>query len=219
MKIIILTTLLLLTAVNADEIQRIESIVNDISQIKKDYKLLEKEKKRYLQDLQASQIENANLKSDLELYSNFTKKEKMYKNRIISLENQLNSLKKEIKTKELNKSENEIIVEKCLSSQSNEQINKFPKLQMKDEYKESEESDIIYFRASAFRVNKKATIYDAVDGQKIDEWEKLRSFTSNQRVENWIKITGYFVNKLWQPSENEMWIHSNDVIVRKDVEQ
>ena len=219
MKIIIFITFLLLTAVNADEIQRIESIVNDISQIKKDYKLLEKEKQTYLQDLQASQIENANLKSDLELYSNFTKKEKIYKNRIISLENQLNSLRKEVKTKELNSNEKEIVVEKCLTSQSNEQTNSFPKLQMKDEYKESEESDVIYFKASSFRVNKQATIYDAVDGQKIDEWEKLRSFTSNQRVENWIKITGYFVNKMWQPSENEMWIQSNDIIVRQGVEQ
>ncbi len=218
MKRIIFTTLLLLNLSHADEIERIESIVGDITELKKDYKLTEKEKQNYLKELKASQIENANLKSDLELYSDFTKKEESYKNRIKNLETQLNSLKKELKTKELQIDTKEIVVAKCLNSQR-EETNSFPKLQMKEEYQETQDSEIRYFKASAFRLKKQATIYDAVNGQNVAEWEDARSFTSNQRTDNWIKITGYFVNKQWQPASKEMWIEAGDVMIRKSVEQ
>ena len=66
-------------------------------------------------------------------------------------------------------------------------------------------------KASTFRLNETASIYDEVGGKKVLEWEKNRSFTSNQRTQNWIKITGYFVNRKWQKAEESLWIEESKV--------
>ena len=82
--------------------------------------------------------------------------------------------------------------------------NPFPKLQMKPKF----------FKAGTFRVNKDADIYDSKDGKVIDRWEKGTSFTSSKRTDDMIKITGYFVDKIWRKSEKTMWIQSENAFER-----
>ena len=73
---------------------------------------------------------------------------------------------------------------------------------------------IVHTKASAYRLNKNAFIYNDVNGKKIDEWEKGTSFTSNQRTDKFIKITGYFKNKQWVKAKKSLWIHVNDAFKR-----
>jgi len=165
----------------ADEIQRIDSIVKDISQIRKSYEaklLTAKEKNILLQ--QKVQNYNANIKK---------------------LENQINQLKNMVKTKEY-KEKKPMIRAIC------EEDNLFPKLKMKND-------KILIFKPSAFRLKNDANIYASSEAVNIiANWEKERSFTSNEGRADMIKITGYFVNKVWTKAENNMWIRNSDTIKR-----
>lgn len=72
-----------------------------------------------------------------------------------------------------------------------------------------------YFKASTFRVNKDANIYNAPEGDVLERWEAQTSFTSNMRTQKWVKITGYFINKKWHPNrEREMWVKAEDTTIR-----
>ena len=97
-----------------------------------------------------------------------------------------------------------------MKNQTNLDNNAFPPLVLKDEYKATENET----RAYAYRLAKDAKIYDAIDGVVVTQWEARTSFTSNKRTKEWIKITGYFVDKVWRPSTKEMWIKSSDTIKR-----
>jgi hypothetical protein len=67
---------------------------------------------------------------------------------------------------------------------------------------------------SAYRFASNAGVYNGINGTKIDMWEQGRSFTSGTSSSGWVKITGYFVNRVWQPAEEEMWVKESDVIRR-----
>lgn len=155
------------TLSSANEIQRVDDILKDISQLRADYK--------------ESQDKIARLED------------------IIQKQKQLLSKKTEVKAKIVTK---QILFDKC------EEPNPFPKLMMK-------EDNIVHsFKASAFRVNKSASIYDAADGNIIAQWEKSTSFTSDKKTSSMIKITGYFVNKVWTSASKEMWIKTEDATKR-----
>ena len=215
--------LLLYSLVHADEIQRIESIVNDIHKLRVNYTQAQEELIVVKHKLKSAEEKNSILEQDLKLYSNYTQKEFMYNNKITSLENQLKLAKIALKNKEneikICKSstreiiKTKLIVKKCLNNQIFEEKNEFPLLEMKEKYKQR-----ITVRKStkahAYRINKLAIIYDAVEGKKIDEWEKLTSFTSNNKIGDWIQITGYFIDKVWTPAEYEMWIEACDASQR-----
>ena len=70
--------------------------------------------------------------------------------------------------------------------------------------------------ASAYRMAVEAPIYSAPGGTVIDRWEARRSFTAGSPSGGWVRITGYFVNRVWQPAgENEnLWVRESDVIRR-----
>ncbi|MEN8302647.1 MAG: hypothetical protein ABFQ64_01080 [Campylobacterota bacterium] len=82
------------------------------------------------------------------------------------------------------------------------------------EPKRDEVEKLERFKASAFRLNKNAAVYDKVNGKKLYEWEEGTSFTSSIKTQNWTKITGYFVDRVWMRSTKELWIKSTDVIKR-----
>ena len=65
-----------------------------------------------------------------------------------------------------------------------------------------------------FRINGESTIYDKLNGKAIEIWEDTRSFTSNIYADEWVRITGYFVNKKWQKAKNELWVKREDVLKR-----
>ncbi|MGD9655219.1 MAG: hypothetical protein AB7U44_08485 [Sulfuricurvum sp.] len=65
---------------------------------------------------------------------------------------------------------------------------------------------------SAFKLAKESEIYDAPKGKMLEKWEEGTSFTSNKKYKNWIKITGYFIDKKWKPSKEELWILEENVV-------
>jgi len=129
-------------------------------------------------------------------------------------------------------------IEKVVCEEPKE-TNIFPKLVMKNEIKTQkvetkiqkveekvetitqespEESlskeEIVSVEASAYRFKRDAKIYDDINGVEQLSWNEGTSFTSNVRSENWIKITGYFVEKQWLPAVESMWV-KNDAVVKR----
>jgi hypothetical protein len=122
------------------------------------------------------------------------------------LENQIKNLEKSFSTK---CSENKVIVEKKIVYLKNQTINenKFPNLTMKAKSNQTQ--------AASYRLNKNAKIYDGVNGNVLEKWEEKTSFTSNFKSGDWIKVTGYFVNQIWQRSSRELWIKAQDANQRE----
>lgn len=67
---------------------------------------------------------------------------------------------------------------------------------------------------SAYRMATNASVYNAPGGSVVDTWEARRSFTSGTSSNGWIKITGYFVNRVWQRADEDLWVRESDVIRR-----
>jgi chromosome segregation ATPase len=67
---------------------------------------------------------------------------------------------------------------------------------------------------SAYRMATNAPVYNTPGGSVVDTWEERRSFTSGTVSNGWIKITGYFVNRVWQRADQELWVKESDVIRR-----
>ncbi len=204
MKKTLLSLFLLLSCLNADEIARIESIVNDITTLRTSYEKSQEDLELCRVTLKDEKEKSVILKRELDSDVPISKKEKDYKNKIKNLENKIKELQNRLKSKES-------IYKKEDTNNLNNQIkdeNKFPNLQMRKEFLDLE--TIEYFPASSFRVNKDASIYDAMNGNEIAKWEENTSFTSNQKTQHWIKITGYFVDRVWQKSTSEMWLKLED---------
>ncbi len=97
---------------------------------------------------------------------------------------------------------------------------KFPKLVMQEGYENLQKTEIIVenfdWNASAtYRLKNEAKIYNGIDGNISDTWRDKRSFTSMNRNENWIQITGYFIDKKWQSSRDKsLWIQAKDASKR-----
>ena len=287
MKILILV-LVLMSSINADEMQRIESIVGDIAKLRVDYEACQKQLKQKNSNAIPSRVKESenediinNLKyklkdekqknvilnkeiSDLtqvmknkdenvnkdrdesKLKLNIAKLEKLVKNQEEVLKtkdniiNNLNSNKSnEVKTKDNKlvslKNENislkskieelenrpvkvvekivEKVVEKKVVCKTPKKENSFPKLMMKDDIAKVSQKSVVA-KASAYRFKMDADVYDAIKGNKLVEWEKDTSFTSNMTHGNWVKITGYFVDKKWRPSDKEMWVKRAEVLKR-----
>ncbi|MEA3330266.1 MAG: hypothetical protein U9Q29_01055 [Campylobacterota bacterium] len=234
----LLISLFLVLSLFGDELQRIESIVKDISQLRVDYEECraelksnnltrmsakistnENEKLLKYQRLLKDEIEkNSLLMAEIE-YSNILKKNLNETNK--SLNNEINNYEKLLKTKDKKifslenrlkeKSVNQIIVKNEFDDS-----NKFPKLMLKSKYRKivQNKEKVKLFKASSFRLSIDSIIYDSLSGKEIDKWEQGRSFTSNTMSENWVKITGYFVDKVWRKAKISMWIKRAEVIKR-----
>ncbi|MEW5832075.1 MAG: hypothetical protein AB1763_04495 [Campylobacterota bacterium] len=70
--------------------------------------------------------------------------------------------------------------------------------------------------SSAYRMASNAPIYNAPGGSVVDTWEARRSFTAGSPSGGWVHITGYFVNRVWQPTrpDENLWVRESDVIRR-----
>ena len=257
--------LAVVSILGADEINRIESIVEDISNLREQYESCQKELdsskfqkiapkmevqkekistcqiekvkiKNYRELLKQEQEKNQNLtqKVDIALKENsnitklnktILKLEKELKNRDKLLKNkekEMSSLKKMFKeyrekkiislrnTKDTTAEKKMTVIKICKDE------NSFPKLMMKEKNSNSSlKTEKIYkTKPTTFRLKVNSNIYNSIDGHKVYEWEESSSFTSNIRSDEWIKVTGYFVNKVWQKSTEELWIKNKDVIKR-----
>jgi len=214
MKLVLVVMLTIFVQLNAGEIQRIDSMLKSISNLRDTNVKLEGELSVCNIQLKDEQEKNIILKSELDLYSNYPPKEEDYKQRIKKLKNQLKEANNLLKTKE--KCSEKIIIktivkkEKVKTKENNlinqiiEEENPFPKLKLKSKY----------VKASAYRVNKEAAIYDGINGTEIEKWEVKTSFTSNQETDKWIKVTGYFVDKIWRKSLRDIWVKQEDATRR-----
>ncbi|MCK9474034.1 hypothetical protein [Sulfurimonas sp.] len=131
--------------------------------------------------------------------------------KIDKLENIVKKQEKLLKTKESKEKNHIFYAQEC------EEKSIFPKLIMKDEYqkKSFDKDEIITFQASAFRLKTDSIIYDGINGNAIDKWERGTSFTSNTMSEGWVKISGYFVNRKWKKAQKELWVRSAQTIKRE----
>lgn len=265
---LLLVVLIFAISLNADEMKRIEAIVNDITKLRAEYEKCQIEAKTYSLQLKDERDKNKILLQEINSFKNLYKRELEYKNKILILKNKIKEqdklliIKENTKksTKKVNKpvikaKEKEVktlvIKEKSIENIvlfQCEEPNPFPKLVMKKEFiksnnkikkpiKSIKKKEVIKkkvisktekvvepkkiaveklerFKASAFRLNKDAPVYDAVNGEKLYEWEKGTSFTSSIKTQNWIKITGYFIDKAWVRSSKEMWLKASDTIKR-----
>jgi len=195
MKHVVLSFLLLYTTLYSDEIERIESIVNDIKELRSSYTRAKNEIVDYKIEIENLKKENVYLKKSTNSIVNNNK----YTLRIASLENKIDELEVLLKNQKKSKKTCKLKIKK----------NQFPKLEMKEKYKFKS------FKAKVFKLNKYAFIYDSIGGEVVESWEEKRSFTSNIKSENWIKITGYFEEKVWRASTQELWIKNEDVVIKE----
>jgi len=185
---IIFMILITLSLVRADEMDRIEAIVDDITQLRQEY--------------EACQKSNTILKAEVDFKGDLNKSNHNLDKKIRKLEKQLliknNLLKSKDKTIEKLKLNQKYPV-RC------EKNNTFPKLIMKKE-------QVVKFKASSFELKVDSIIYDGINGKKVDNWVETTSFTSSVKTKSWIKITGYFVDKKWRPAKSEMWVKIKQVV-------
>jgi len=187
-------SLFMLLSLYGDEIQRIDSIVKDITKLRVNYEECKKELEyKNLSENKSTPYLNDEIKKYKELL-------KIKDKKIISLENELKKGTKK-----------QIIIKKEYDNP-----NKFPKLALKSQYIEKKPvlEKVKTVKASTFRLKTDSNIYDEISGRKINSWEKGRSFTSNKMSQNWIKITGYFIDKKWTKARHGMWIEKAQVLKR-----
>lgn len=81
--------------------------------------------------------------------------------------------------------------------------NTFPALIMKDNKSIQKK---VYFRAKTFELLNDASIFNSINGKKVADWKAKSLFTSNVKTQEWMKITGYFIDDKWKRSRKELWI-------------
>lgn len=69
-------------------------------------------------------------------------------------------------------------------------------------------------KAGTYRVKQESSVYDAPEGRVIEIWEDKTSFTSNISQGEWIKITGYFIDKKWHKNTTDMWVKEEHTLKR-----
>lgn len=214
---LVFSLFLIFLFLNADEIQRLDSIVKDIENLRINYDLSQEQLKKCQVELSDEQQKNALMRKELQSSNSDNNTEiqieKKYRKKIHSLKNQIKSLNNLVKEKE-----NEISrLKKRYSKITKNQIkvkcnldnktNVFPNLIMREQ-KEKEVG------AATYRLTQESVIYSDVNGKEIDKWEKSTSFTSTLRLGNWIKISGYFVDKKWQKAQRQMWVEASHAFKR-----
>lgn len=223
-------TIILSVSIYANEIERMESIVEDIKDLRLENSKCQKEldaknvifiddtksvdnKKTENIELEKLKLENIKLQE----YKNLLNEIEI-KNKEIEIENMLNIedikskydqiiFSKDEEIKNL-KEKNTLKIKNKISACKDENI--FPSLIMKEKTKPkvSEVVELeVFSRALTYRLNKDSNIYSTINGKKIlDIWEEKTSFTSNIMSKNWVKITGYFKDGKWGKSKKDLWI-------------
>jgi hypothetical protein len=184
----------------SEAVKRIDSIVNDITLLRKNYEVKirdEKEKNIILEEEKREYIEKiSNLENEIKRVKSLLKN--IVKNQII--------VKEKIK---------KIVLQRACADE-----NPFPKLKLKNSLSIQEslnKEKVQHFKASSFRLKKSADIYAGMRTMQIvAKWDKGVSFTSNKKSETRIKITGYFVNRVWTKAHKEMWVERSAVIQRNN---
>jgi hypothetical protein len=224
---------LLVSFLQADEMKRIESIVEDITKLRAEYEECQNSLKsketlkakvvkpikndpkvgEYQKQLKTQRQQNVILKAEVDylngLSENNEKIIKKYQKLLKTKEKEILALKKKPK-----KSPKQAVKKKKLAPVCEKKIddNPFPKLMPKENVEQKEEVQIT--KASTYRLSSDSAVYDSPNGKQINSWTKNTSFTSNRKTINWVKITGFFIDKKWKKAKKEMWIKNSKISKR-----
>jgi len=225
---------------NRQEIKKLKEDNQDLAEIKKELKKLKKENQRLTSSARILVDKNQNLLLQVNKYKqNKGKKEENLepKNDNLTLLAKVEKENKQLKS-EINKLKDKQCpmcspCKKCVPKtveKACKDKNPFPKLMPKNSeiIPQTEEANLVIEvkktsvqakqvktkKASAYRLKKESVIYDAIEGKTVEVWEKKRSFTSNISQGQWVKITGYFVDKKWKKAKNSLWIKAENTIKR-----
>jgi hypothetical protein len=204
---ILFITLLLVSFLQADEMKRIESIVDDITKLRAQYEECQSSLKSK-DTLKATVVKSNKNEVEylLESVANNEKIIKKYKKLLKIKENDILALKKKVSNKAIQTPKKTKPLLVCAKKIDD---NPFPKLMLKEDTELKEEVQVT--KASTFRINSDSSIYDSPNGKQISLWTQNTSFTSNMRTLNWVKITGFFVDKKWEKAKKNMWIKNSQV--------
>ncbi len=248
------------TLLFGNEVERIESIVHDVTKLRQNYEackaelalfdtlkvsknnekivtlqreiesqrdLYEREIERMKNELSASEKKLALMTRSL---NDTRAKSYEQKQRIDTQKEKLSRIGRQ-KSSELKKVYITVDPKPCMEP------NPFPELLMKTEYQtmnvngtlkgdtgkvvsrletdEVRSSKSIFFKPRPFRMKRTAKVYSTPNGKVIATWEARRSFTSGEKQDGWIRITGYFIDKKWHPNrDTEMWVEEKNTIIR-----
>ncbi|MCK9490530.1 MAG: hypothetical protein M0Q24_00450 [Sulfurimonas sp.] len=232
---------LLFFLLQGDELQRIESIINDITKLRVEHEECKKaldskgiikvettkesECESYEKTVEILKTKNISLEKKLQEQTKILKdtenEREIYKKAVKTKEDQIEILKNQIvflekkgetKPKVVVK---EIIKEKKIYPKDD---NIFPTLmpkhtKFKKEILKTKEIEE-ETKPTTYRLKYDSKIYNEISGDEIYLWEKDRTFTSNIQTQNFTKITGYFIDKKWQKAEEELWIKKVDIFER-----
>ncbi|MDD3836151.1 MAG: hypothetical protein PHS42_11885 [Sulfurimonas sp.] len=189
----------------------------------------EYDSKNYEQTIEILKAKNSDLNKKIEEKIKIVKNSKneieIYKKEVKTKEDKIKTLKKQLALLEKNKKNKpKIVVKEVIKEVVKEKKiypkddNVFPTLMPKNVNKIKEaiedKEKIEVTKPTTYRLKSDSKIYNKFDGDETYLWEKDRSFTSNIRTQNFIKITGFFVNLEWQSAEEELWIKKVDVFER-----
>ena len=136
-----------------------------------------------------------------------------YENIIKNKDNMILSLKNKIKN-----SEKPIALRKEIC----EDDNPFPDLMMKESEKKQvleekplpDSLETADLKARTYRLHKESEIYDGADGEIVFIWEDKSSLTAINMTQDWLKITGYFVDKKWTKAQKNLWVKKVNATLR-----
>ena len=169
-----------------------EKVKNTLGVSQKNEKLILDEKSNKIKE----NILEVKLKDDLKI-----KYEKIIKDKdtiIVSLKNQIKNTKKPTMLKK----------EIC------EDENPFPSLIMKENKEEKISAATLNLKVGTYRLNQESEIYDAIDGNILFTWGDKSSFTTTEVTQDWIKISGYFIDKKWTKAEKNLWVKKVNATLR-----
>lgn len=209
--------LFILSFLNADEIKRMDSVVEDISKLKADY--------QKCQDSLNGKISNdisADTTSEEQRRSAY-KKYKCDADQLIALEEYTEEIEKykklvALKDKEIEDLKNKFNSKTCKHTKVIkifDNPNKFPPLISKREQDNEIKAKTVTIKPQTYVIKYESIIYDYPRGTNIGKWDVGTTFTSNKKFDYWIKVTGYFVNGKWKKADQELWIKEAQVEVKK----
>ena len=251
MKIFIIVFLTLFS-LQADELKRIESIINDITKLRAENEecqnalvskgilkvqtIKENDCRNHEENIKILKVKNTLLEKKLQeqmkkckeqtkILQNTINNIKIYKKQVKVKDNEIKTLKNKLVLLQKNTKNGlkvvikevvkEVIKEKKIYLKDN---NIFPVLipknkdNKKQNFKEKELTKKT--KPTTYRLKNNSKIYNKFNGNKIYIWEKNTSFTSNVKTQNYIKITGFFIDKKWKKAKEELWIKKVDIFER-----
>mgnify|MGYP007094920046 CR=1 FL=1 len=237
----------------ANEISRMESIVEDIEKLRSNYTKCMKELVLKTDVDNSANSELKKMQKLMEEYKVLLEEEKVkntlllsQKNEKLTLDEKSNKVKKNILETKLKdeKIKNEslsrnlkIKYEKIIKDKDNiiislrnkikitkkpimvkkeicEDENPFPSLMMKENKEEKISAATLNLKVGTYRLNQESEIYDGINGNVLFLWEDKSSFTTTKVTQDWIKVTGYFVDKKWTKAEKNLWVKKVNATLR-----